>query len=159
MTEGQLFSVFLADSFRILFGWGPELQAFRKPVSDVSDCDHHEWVQSVSRPCRSHSPPKQEQSDAKTLLKALSCVRIIASFSFAYTKLFMFAFDAWHSRIIQEPGSVEISEWLQLLSHRVCHCFGSVTGQSETFGASQQHLIWKSRTGGRVIFGTAVPTC
>ena len=44
MTEGQLFSVFLADSFRILFGWGPELQAFRKPVSDVSDCDHHEWV-------------------------------------------------------------------------------------------------------------------
>ena len=62
MTEGQLFSAFLA--FCSAGAGAPELQAFRKPVSDFSGCDRHKWVQSVSQHSwRYHSSPKQEQSD------------------------------------------------------------------------------------------------
>ena len=108
MTEGQLFSVFLADSFRILFGCrrsgNPSLTSLIVTTTSGSKVFHG--------PAGLTALQNRSRAMQKTLLKALSCVRIIASFSFAYTKLFMFAFDAWHSRIIQEPGSVEISEWL-----------------------------------------------
>ena len=120
MTEGLLFSAFLADSFQILFGCGSRTAGVQEtrlwglwlwPPQVGPKCF---TALQVSQPFKiGRASASSSLKDAKTLIKALSCVCIIASFKCAYTKLFMFTFVAWHSRIIQEPGpKIARSEWL-----------------------------------------------